>query len=110
MNTKVELRIDTNSLSDWIVEEQDRMRFIDIIAGRITKEGHFIITSTKHRTQHDNIRDCMTKLQEMVDIAQQEIIERKETQQPEWVNSFRLKKKRIHSEKKQNRKKSFDYD
>ncbi|KAI9364900.1 hypothetical protein DFJ73DRAFT_354599 [Zopfochytrium polystomum] len=60
VNTKVEVRF---SLDDakWIPPEvRERMRIMP--GARVSKDGQYIVTSDRHRTQSQNVDDCFAKL------------------------------------------------
>jgi len=64
VNSKVEIRFELSN-SHWI---PNRIKNILMIreANRINKNGEFIITSDRHRTQKQNIDDCVHKLYECI--------------------------------------------
>lgn len=67
VNTKVDMRFDLDK-AGWVPEEvKDALKRME--KNRFTKEGVLVITSTRHRTQAQNLDDAMQKLQEMLDRA-----------------------------------------
>ena len=77
---------------------------------RITKEGELVITSQKHRTQHQNLEDAIAKLHTHIldaaevpsgpsdmTIARVKLLKRKAERQ-------RLIEKKYHSTKKEDRR------
>lgn len=64
VNTKVEMRFRVDD-ADWIPGEvRDRLK--DQQANRINKEGYLSLQSQEHRTQAQNRKAAMSKLQEML--------------------------------------------
>lgn len=115
VNTKVDMRFELDK-AGWIPDEvKDAMRRAE--KNRFTKEGVLVMTSTRHRTQSQNLDDCLSKLQAMIDAAV-EAVTPKEVD-PETVkrvkaaikagNERRLDTKKKDSKKKtERRRKDFD--
>lgn len=62
-----------------------------------------MLTSSKHRTQVENIKDAVEKLEELIDGAYEAPKERIETKPPPSSNEHRLKEKKYRSDVKKNR-------
>lgn len=115
VNTKVDMRFDI-AKADWIPDEvKDAIRQKE--KNRFTKDGTLFLTSTRHRTQSQNLDDCLSKLQAMLD-AGVEAVTPKEID-PETVkrvkaaikagNERRLDTKKKDAKKKtERRRKDFD--
>ena len=67
VSTKAELRFHVES-AGWM-DEHTRSRLCQLYAGFVTREGEFIVTSQRHRTQEANLEDAFQKLQRMVLLA-----------------------------------------
>eukprot|EP00775_Hariotina_reticulata_P004243 gene4243-4493_t len=115
VNTKVDMRFDLDK-ADWVPEEvKDAIRRLE--KNRFTKDGTLFLTSTRHRTQSQNLDDCLAKLQAMLD-AGVEAVTPKEVD-PEVVkrvqasikagNARRLDGKKKDAKKKaERRRRDFD--
>ncbi|KAF6263187.1 hypothetical protein COO60DRAFT_1698948 [Scenedesmus sp. NREL 46B-D3] len=115
VNTKVDMRFDI-AKADWIPDEvKDAIRQKE--KNRFTKDGTLFLTSTRHRTQSQNLDDCLSKLQAMLD-AGVEAVTPKEVD-PETIkrvkaaikagNERRLDNKKKDAKKKtERRRKDFD--
>lgn len=105
VNSKVVLEWDLNtttSVSDGL-KERFRSRF----SGFITQEGKVQLTSQKHRSQKDNIDDCIGKLHEMLNEVRFPPKIRRATKPKKSAVLKRLNTKKKDSEKKRLRKKDF---
>lgn len=67
VNTKVDMRFNVKQ-AYWLTERV-RERILQIEKNRINKEGEIVISSTKFRTQKDNIQDALEKLQAIIAAA-----------------------------------------
>lgn len=67
VSTKVDLRFNIET-AEWIPEEV-KARLKEKFPNRINQEGEFFMNSSRFRTQTQNIRDAIEKLQEMIDEA-----------------------------------------
>jgi len=102
VNTKVEIRFHLPS-AEWIPSEvRDRLQNNE--ANRINNEGYMSVTSQEHRTQMQNRKDAMKKLQDMVRSSWARPKERKMRKGPtRKAKENRLENKKKNSLKKQNR-------
>ena len=104
VETKVELRVRPED--DWIPPELGR-RLAE--TQRVTKGGDVIVVCQVHRTQANNTKEAMSKLQTMLEEANNVPDERIETEVPEREKQKRLEEKRRRSSTKQLRtSSSFD--
>lgn len=67
VNTKAELRVRVADLA-WPADDV-RERFLRREAGRVTAEGEVLITSQAHRSQAQNVEECLRRLSEMLRAA-----------------------------------------
>lgn len=105
VNSKVVLEWDINattSINEWI-KERFRARF----HGFITQEGKVQLMSQKHRSQKDNIDDCISKLHDMIAEVRFPPKIRKATKPKKSAVLKRLNTKKKDGEKKRLRKKDF---
>ena len=106
LNTKVEIRFHVAS-ADWMPEEL-RKSFAELHSNKMNKEGYFILTSTKERTQSMNIRDCFERLEELIEQANVKPKARIATEVPQGEREKRILEKKRESNIKKNRKVSRD--
>ena len=103
VNTKVDVRFHVSS-ADWI-DEHIKARLHELYPGFITSNDELMITSQKHRTQEQNMKDAMDKLLAMINNAavipkvRQLNVELKDDTKKKYIES-----KRHDSEKKERRK------
>lgn len=109
VNTKAELRFNVKS-ADWIPSEV-KLRLKDFQANKINSDGELIVTCQEQRTQIQNKKICLEKLQEMLFEA---YLEPKERNQYVGLSakgkSIRKDEKRHRSAVKSNRRKVRDFD
>jgi peptidyl-tRNA hydrolase ICT1 len=67
-NTKVELRFKPDQAL-WLSEDL-RRAFQQKWATRINKEGEFVISCQKYRTQEENMRSCVHRLRDCLEEAE----------------------------------------
>lgn len=68
VNTKAELRLNLVKAESWIIPEvMERLKGTE--ATRINKDGVLVVSSTRHRSQKENMQDALDKIQEMLDQA-----------------------------------------
>lgn len=103
VETKVELifKID---LSEGLNEEEKGV-LIGKLNSKLNKQGELIIVSEKSRSQFRNKEDVLLKLKKTLESALRLNKKRTTTKIPKAVRERILKKKKIQSEKKENRKK-----
>jgi peptidyl-tRNA hydrolase ICT1 len=102
LNTKVEVRFHVPSCS-WITEEIKKQLF-ELYPNKINNEGFFLITSQEHRTQENNKKEVIKKLQEIIDIAS---VPKKERVIKPIVESNEDEEKRIKEKKRRSETKRF---
>ncbi len=103
VNSKVNLTWDLrNSPSlPWDV----KLRFRDRFGNVVNDEGIVHLTSEKERSQKANVDDCIKKLHEMIDKVAVPPKLRKKTKPTKSSVRKRLDSKKIHSTKKESRRK-----
>jgi peptidyl-tRNA hydrolase ICT1 len=115
VNTKVDMRFQLRN-ADWLdpdvlqaLQQQEK--------NRINKDGELVIQSQRTRSQLNNVDDALDKLQSILDAAWKSVqpIEedpgkkRKLQKQIEKGNERRLLGKKMHSDKKKDRRSKIDY-
>jgi len=101
VNTKAELRFNVNEAAWLPPGAKERLK--QQHSGRITKSGEFVITSVVHRTQADNIKECMKRLEMYVQQANRIPIVRRKTILPAYAKEERLREKKRKSQLKKDR-------
>ena len=103
VNSKITLRWDvTNSR---IVSDEEKLAIKEKLSSFITKEGVLILTSQDKRSQLQNKEAVLQKLDWLLVKAFEVKKERKPTKPSKAAKDERIKKKKMHSEKKQWRQK-----
>jgi len=103
VNTRVELRFDVVNSLILTVDQKDTL--MEKLSVRITRDGELIVVSEKTRSQHRNREDCLDKFNDL--IVNAFFVEKPRVATRPTYNSIkrRQKIKKLHSLKKQNRKK-----
>lgn len=103
VNTRVELRFDV--ANSPILSADQKNILLEKLSARITKDGELIVVSEKTRSQHKNREDCLEKFNDL--IVNAFFVEKPRVATRPSYNSIkrRQKIKKLHSLKKQNRKK-----
>ena len=103
VSSKVELLF--NVSESLILDDEQKTRVFDKLQSRLTKESILILQCDETRSQHKNkvliVKRFLSLLTEALKVSKK----RKPTKVPKAVIRKRLKNKRIHSDKKANRKK-----
>lgn len=115
VNTKVDMRIVLDDVA-WL-EEDAKEALKRREKNRINKEGELVITSTRSRSQADNVEDALEKLQAAIDAAVEsiqpiEIDPEKQKQmkkQMKIANENRIQSKKFKADKKQQRRAKIEY-
>jgi ribosome-associated protein len=81
-----------------------RKRFLDTFGSRISSEGELVLNCEEHRSQHRNRETCLERLKDMLASVAYPPKKRRPTKPTRGSKEARLKGKRHHSEKKQNRR------
>jgi protein subunit release factor B len=101
VESKVEIRFGVDA-ADWI-PAATRERLKELQASRITNLGEFILSSTRHRSQAQNLEECLRKLADILRVASQRPKRRIKTRPTGASRQRRLVAKAQRSEKKQSR-------
>lgn len=103
VNTKVYLHWDYKNSP--VLNDLLRSRLEKRYESKINKEGLFVISSEKYRSQDRNRSDCISKIASiMQDISSAPKVRRKSKGQHPKAQRIRLKEKKKQSEKKKLRK------
>ncbi|QDU37798.1 Peptidyl-tRNA hydrolase ArfB [Maioricimonas rarisocia] len=102
LNTRVQLRWRVTETAS--LPEEVRARLIEQNSNRITTEGDLMIASQRFREQKRNQRDCLDRLQEIVEKACHRRKVRRPTRTPRRAHERRLSDKKKKSERKQSRR------
>lgn len=109
LNTKAELRFHIES-ADWL-SEVCKKQLVEQHPNKINNEGFFIMTCQEHRTQEQNKRELLKKVQFILDQANilkcERIVE--PFVEPEELEEKRIKEKKIRSETKKFRRGNVDF-
>jgi len=107
LNTKVTVLFDAAGCGRLTAAQKSRI--LKKLAARATKDGIIRVVSHRYRTQKDNRRAAVRRLNELLQqaLARQPI--RKKTKTPHWARQERLEKKKRRSRLKQQRSALTDY-
>lgn len=103
-------KTETKVLVNWDIEnsqavsDDEKIRITSKLSSKIIKEGELQVTSAKTRSQHQNKQIAIDVLVELVEKALIPKKKRKKSKPSFQSKLKRLKKKKIHSEKKKLRK------
>ena len=100
--TKVELIF--NVAASALLNEEEKQKFANKWSNRINDEGEFKISSSQHRSQASNKEHVIKKFYLMLEKAMKKEKKRIATKVPAAVKASILKKKKLHSKKKEDRK------
>ncbi|XP_006797018.1 peptidyl-tRNA hydrolase ICT1, mitochondrial [Neolamprologus brichardi] len=112
VSTKAEVRFHVQT-AEWIPEDV-RKKILEKNKTRITKAGELLVTSELSRSQQRNLSDCIQKISAIIAEASEKPHEPTaedialRAARLEKRNNERLRKKKIHSATKQNRRVDFD--
>ena len=87
------------------LSQEEKQKIVKAYPNRIDKEGNFIIWSQSERSQFQNRRDVIEKLERLVSQALKPEKVRRPTKIPGRAKEKRLKEKKMRSEKKRLRQK-----
>jgi ribosome-associated protein len=104
LNTKVMLRIDLSLLKGLSEAEFSRLR--KTLGSRLTQGDNeaLVISSSEERSQRINLERAYTRAEDLIAASARLPKKRKPTKPSAAIRENRLKKKRLLSEKKSNRK------
>ncbi|GGE40360.1 alternative ribosome rescue aminoacyl-tRNA hydrolase ArfB [Psychroflexus planctonicus] len=103
-------KTETKVLVNWDIEnsqavsDDEKNRIASKLSSKINKEGELQVASAKTRSQHQNKQIAIDVLVELVEKALMPKKKRKKSKPSFQSKLKRLKKKKIHSEKKKLRK------
>ena len=102
VNTKVTLHMRLCDIAGLSDAERDRIRAA--LANRITNEGEIVITSDEERSQRTNLERAYFRLETLVAEAGRLPKRRRPTKPSQAAREQRLQTKRVHSRKKDQRR------
>jgi ribosome-associated protein len=107
VSSKVILQWDVNA--SQTLEEEEKIRILDILANRISKEGLLQLECDTDRSQLRNKEIVIERFQRLLADALTPVKARKKTKIPYSKIVDRLDRKKLRSRLKQSRSKPFDY-
>jgi ribosome-associated protein len=108
VETKAEIRLRVAD-ADWI-PARVRERLPVVAGGRIRGDGELVITSSRFRSQAQNLEDCIDKLRELIALAAVRPRRRVPTRPTAASRRDRLEAKRKRSQRKGSRRWRGDED
>lgn len=101
----MELRVplDDDATRRWIPDVLIE-RVAALHANRVNKRRELLVTSSRHRTQEDNMRDALGKLQTLLEEANLRDAERLATEVPTWSKEARVQDKKVRGARKELRR------
>jgi ribosome-associated protein len=102
VETRVTIELDLDALP---LEDAQKARIREKLAGRINKDGVLRVTSQAARSQHENRERAVIRTEELLREALEEEKPRKKTRVPRAVKEKRLENKKKRSETKRMRAK-----
>jgi ribosome-associated protein len=103
VNTRVELRF--NIPGSMVLTEEQKSILMEKLANRVTRDGELIIVSEKTRSQYRNKENCVERFNAIIESAFVREKPRISTKPSYTSRMRRVDTKKLHSAKKQNRKK-----
>lgn len=101
-SSKVELHFDVQESHG--ISEEEKVRILNKLKSRLTKENVLILQSDESRSQHKNKEYVSQRFLNIIEDASKKPKVRKKTRPSKASKMKRLKKKKINAEKKANRK------
>jgi ribosome-associated protein len=98
LSTAAQLRF--NVLSSPSLPEDIRLRLIDKLGDKLTREGEIIIKASRHRTQERNKQDALDRLVAILKTAVYLPKKRKKTKPTRASVQRRLSEKKLHGKNK----------
>ena len=100
--TRAQLRVAVADITG--LDDPARRRLRRLAGQRLTKDDVLVVQADVHRSQHQNRRECLSRLGELVRRALVKPKVRRRTKPSKAMIERRLDEKRQHSEKKQRRR------
>ncbi len=107
VSSKVELRF--NVFNSQLLSDEEKELIVSNIQSSLTKEGILQVVSQASRSQTRNKKDCIEKFYKILVKALQVPKVRKKTKPSIKWHAERLKDKKYKAERKQRRKKDYEY-
>lgn len=102
VETKVQLKFDVNN--SLILSEEEKLTLLQKVSNKIDQEGFLQLSSQEKRSQIQNKELAVRKFYDLLRTAFHKKKVRKATKPSKGAIEDRLKAKKVHSEKKKNRK------
>lgn len=102
VETKVQLKFDVNN--SLILSEEEKLTLLQKVSNKIDQEGFLQLSSQEKRSQIQNKELVVRKFYDLLRTAFHKKKVRKATKPSKGAIEDRLKAKKVHSEKKKNRK------
>ncbi len=102
VSSKVELRVDLDCIQG--MNDISRRRLHHLVARRLDAFGRLVVTSQRSRDQHHNLEDARKKIHDWIAKALSAPKKRRATEPSISARERRLQNKRIHSQRKAERK------
>lgn len=102
VETKVQLKFDVNN--SLILSEEEKLTLLQKVSNKIDQEGYLHLSSQEKRSQIQNKELVVRKFYDLLRTAFHKKKVRKATKPSKGAIEDRLKAKKVHSEKKKNRK------
>ncbi len=107
VSSAIHLRYDINASS---LPYECKQRLLSAQDQRISKDGIIILKAQRFRTREKNLSDALSRLQQMIDIANTPVKKRLSGRPTQSSQRKRLDQKTMHARKKAQRHKNFDID
>jgi len=107
VNTKADVRVQVLE-AKWIPNEV-KEKLKEIHGGSINKQGELYTSSMTHKVQGLNLKECYTKLQDMVNDGCMVPREKKYTEVPKHAIEKRLQWKKKRTERNRNRQEKLNH-
>lgn len=107
-------KVNSKAILKWAINDSQslpesvKLRFLASYKRRISKEGYFLISSSRYRDQARNVDDCTNKLKELILSVAEEPKIRKKRKPSAAAKQRRLNEKKKISARKQDRSNRFE--
>lgn len=106
VSTKASMRVDVSEASAWWLPTDVRRRLVEQQRGAITKTGELVLSCDDTRSQARNLTIGLERLQKLVDdacVVPKLYVNRRDLDEPDGLRRERVRQKRQHAQKKQQR-------
>ena len=98
VSSKVTVKFDV--MNSQSLTEEERNKILEKLASKVSSNGELVLTSQESRSQLDNKKNVLEKLEKLISQAFYNKKKRVVTKRTKAANQKRLKSKKEHSEKK----------